>query len=434
MLLHSEKSSRELTCEQIETWIEMSTAEADEALANLGYAIQRNVPRSRAMLDTLTELRALLEDARWVYVNKRTSAATATNARMLVPPSRSVTLDATGALSPVHARRRDLFEIVEPKRTRSYNNVVVRVARTERGTGRDLVEHQEFVPMVKGVIDSLRTYYGKVTSRWRVLFVTHKRGVGRVRALARRGGFAEYWVGSWNALDGLNTFRSADTVVVLTHLYRDPLADANVLRAIDPTTPVTTSGRAIREARVAITNAQAWGRTQMRRMLTDDGACPPVDVWVRAPRGRAPMDMDNVLELVRHVLPGIQVDIWDLDERMAGDERRRTRGAKGDAELLSVAEGLKVGERRPLTPELVGMTRRRNGKPVGTFGRLILAARTEGNPLQVALALAGCIVEPGVAHKTKPVPATLVRVQTESLVAPPRFKTGLSRNVRRRRA
>jgi energy-coupling factor transporter ATP-binding protein EcfA2 len=429
MLLHAEKFSRELSSEQIETWIEMSTVEADEALANLGYAIQANVPKSRTMLDTLTEVRALLEDARWVYVNRRAGTATATNARMLVPPARSVTLDATGALSPVHARRRDLFEIVEPKPTRSYHNVTVRVARTERGTGRDLVEHREFAPVVRGVLDSLRAHYGQGVGQRRVLFVTHKRGVERLREMADQAGFAQFWVGSWNALDGLNTFRSANTVVVLSHLYRDPLADANVLRAIDPTTPVTTNGRAVREARVAITNAQAWGRTQMRRMLTDDGACPPVDVWVRAPKGRAPMDIENVLRLVRRVMPDIQIGAWDLDERMAGDELRRTRGAKGDPRLMEIARGLRrVGRRVALPPGLFPELKR------SPYFRMIQAATEPGNPLQLALAAIGCRVERGVAG-SRGSSATLVKMTAGPLPGyqPSKYQEGMSRNVRRSR-
>src|SRR5262249_41075892 len=142
-------------------------------------------------------------------------------------------------------------------------------------------------PITRGVLASLKKHYGAHARERRVLFVTHKVAEAKVLALVTRAGFAEAHVAHWNALDGRNDWRDCDTVVILSHPYRDPAADVNALRAINGADADVENGtRAIREARVAAANAQALGRTQMRKMLSASGECPPVDVWMRAPAAR----------------------------------------------------------------------------------------------------------------------------------------------------
>jgi hypothetical protein len=426
LLLTDRDVSRPLPDTEMTRWIELSTSEADGALARLGYSVQayqfkRDQRKTvRKLLNTITAVRALMEDYRWQYVG-RSGKTMVTTARMLVPPARSVTLDATGALSPVHVGRPDLFEIVVPKPTRTYWPVVVRVARTPRGTGKEHAERWA-TSMANRVLTSLRTFYGDRAHERRVLVVTHLVGEKKVERVFKGGGFAETHVAHWNALDGKNLWRECDTVVILTHPYRDPAADMNAHQAINGAAPalqdIREGSRAVREARVAAANAQALGRTRMRKMLTATGECPPVDVWVRAPASRSPMDTDTVLAMVGRTLPGMRLEVWDLDEGADTDDLRR-KGAKGDAALLALATGLAVGDRVPLTMGLLRLTH-------GAFHRLTSAARTAGNPLQVALARLGCIVKKGVGSKTNPVSPTLVRVQTDSLVEekPPRVRMG----------
>jgi hypothetical protein len=423
--------SRSLTDDEMTRWMMLAGPDADEALAQLWYAVKassahrEHVKRVRRVIEAS---RALLEDYRWLYVGHQ-GVAIATTARMLVPPARSVTLDATGALSPVHLRRPDLFEIVVPPPTRSYVAVHARVARTSRGTGREAAERHA-TPIARNVLASLRAHYGERVGERRVLVVTHKVGVSAVAKVFDRAGFAEAHVGHWNRLDGSNAWRDCDTIMILTHLYRDPAADLNAIQAIhgaaEPDS-IREGARAIREARVAAAVAQALGRTRMRKMRTADGACPAVDVWVRVPAKGSPMDADAMLAQVARTLPGMRLAEWGLDERDAVDDMRRSRGAKGDAALLAVGADLEVGERRALTMEALG--------PMAdsTFRRTLNAARTKDNPLQVALAKLGCEVQRGVAKNTgTSVPPTIVRVQEGPLPTPEPRTGPLGRRRRRR--
>ena len=405
--------------------------DADEALAQLWYAVKasgahrEHIKRVRHVIEAA---RALLEDYRWMYVGQR-GTAIATTARMLVPPARSVTLDATGALSPVHVQRPDLFEVIVPEPTRTYVAVQVRVARTARGTGREAAERHA-APIAKGALASLKAHYGDRARERRILVVTHKVGVSATTRVFETGGFAEAHVGHWNRLDGSNAWRGCNTIVILTHLYRDPAADMNAIQAIhgaaEPNS-IREGARAIREARVAAANAQALGRTRMRKMLTADGACPPVDVWIRAPAKNSPMDADAMLAQVARTLPGMQLEAWDLDERDAADDQRRGHGAKGDAALLALGAGLEVGERMALTREALGLAVQ------STFSKLLLAARTKDNPLQIALAKLGCEVAKGYPNGTgTPVPPTIARVQQSPLPTPGPLAGPLGRRRRRR--
>jgi hypothetical protein len=437
LLLTDHDVSRPLTDTEMSSWVEVTTAEADEALARLGFGIQAFAfPKNqratvRRLLRRLTLVRALMEDFRWQYVG-RSGRAMVTTARMLVPPARSVTLDATGALSPVHVGRPDLFDIIVPKPTRTYTSVVARVARTKRGTGKEVMERFAG-EIARGALGSLKEYYSDGISERRVLVVTHLVGEKAVAKVFAKGGFAEAHVAHWNKLDGSNAWRNADTIVLLSHPYRDPATDTNAVYAItgERAAPATLveAAREIREARVAAANAQALGRTRMRQMLTDDGACPPVDVWIRVPATRNPVDADAVLAAVQRTLPGLQLATWELDETADTDDTRRTRGAKGDDALEAIAAGLAVGQRHELREG-------QDGLPTGgTFFRLVRAARTPGNPLQVRVARHGCRVEKGTTSKTNRVPPSIVRVQAGSLVeerAPrPRLGRG-SRGTRRR--
>jgi len=430
LLTADRAASRALTDEEMARWLYVSTVEADEALARLGYGVQAykfgrgGRGQVRHIMSALTAIRMLMEDTRWQYVG-RSKQTMLTTARMLVPPARSVTLDATGALSPVHVGRPDLFEIIEPAPTRSYWPVTVRVARTPRGTGKEPMERFA-TPITKGVLTSLQKHYGAHARDRRVLFVTHKVAAAKVLALVARAGFAEAHVAHWNALDGRNDWRDCDTVVILSHPYRDPAADVNAVRAIGGSTNATPDildgTRAVREARVAAANAQALGRTQMRKMLSSTGECPPVDVWIRAPAARRPMDTDTVLTAIARTLPGLRFAEWDLDERGDNDDPRR-RGAKGDARLLEIAARLTVGESVGLSTGLVGATK-------GAYQRLLLAARTAGNPLQVKLARLGCAVKPGRPRH----PATLTKVTADSLVpSEPSVRERMSRGRKQKK-
>lgn len=432
LLMTDRDASRPLSDEELGRWLYASTTEADEALVRLGAGVQAfggfkrdKRAKVRRIIDALTAVRTLMEDTRWQYVG-RSKKTMLTTARMLVPPARSVTLDATGALSPVHVGRPDLFEIIEPAPTRSYWPVTVRVARTPRGTGKEPMER--FVaPITKGVLASLQKHYGAHARDRRVLFVTHKVAEARVLALVTRAGFAAAHVAHWNALDGRNDWRDCDTIVILSHPYRDPAADVNAVRAISGTNAapadILDGTRAIKEARVAAANAQALGRTQMRKMLSATGECPPVDVWMRAPAARRPIDTDAVLAAIARTLPGLRFESWDLDEGADTDDARR-RGAKGDAVLLGIAAGLTVGQSAALSMGLLGVTN-------GAKSRLLLAARTAGNPLQVKLARLGCVVTPGkpVGFATW-VPPTLTKVNADSMVAERPVRARLGRGQR----
>src|SRR5262249_20419937 len=159
--------------EALSRWMQVSTTEADDALVALGHAVlAAKVKYMRKAMHLISSVRALMEDARWRYVGRAKTMLT--TARLLVPPQRSVTLDATGHLNAINTDRPDLFEIVVPAPTRSYSSAKVYVLRTSRGTGKEITERPAFTSMARGALKSIQAYYGAETSRRKVLVVTHQ--------------------------------------------------------------------------------------------------------------------------------------------------------------------------------------------------------------------------------------------------------------------
>jgi hypothetical protein len=155
--------------------------------------------------------------------------------------------------------------------------------------------------------------------------------------------------------------------------------------------------RAMREARFVATAAQAKGRIRLRRMTRADGTCEPCEIFVRFPNFDGRVRTDVVIEGLRAVLKGLQVNesgLWTaaLSTETTPAGRKPETHSRLGAKLLDLAGGLRLGDRIELTEKTLDGSN-------GARGRVLQEAQRADSILQRELEALGCLVEPGGYRK-----------------------------------
>jgi hypothetical protein len=381
-----------------------SVEEADAAIVAFWIAVRgAKLDRDSLKLfkETLTAVRRHLALYRWTEGEKGRTALV--GSRLLLPrDAGQVLLDATAAYNNVYLGRPEEYTLLRMPPVRDYGNVTLHVARAS-GTGKWAMAKRG-AEIAQEALNAVLAHFGAQAAARRVLVVADLDSEEEVRSIWSKGGFAELAVAHWNKIDGRNDWQHFDTLVMLTlhhGLSSQDLATYIAVRGVElddaglnePPADV----RAMREARFVATAAQAKGRIRLRRMTRADGTCEPCEIFVRFPNFDGRVRTDVVIEGLRAVLKGLQVNesgLWTaaLSTETTPAGRKPETHSRLGAKLLDLAGGLRLGDRIELTEKTLDGSN-------GARGRVLQEAQRADSILQRELEALGCLVEPGGYRK-----------------------------------
>jgi hypothetical protein len=276
--------------------------------------------RATASLDTiLRDVQATLDN--WNWYARKLQDHTLNTARLIVPDSikGAVVLDATASSDVVY----QLFEKAEviplPAQPRTYRNVTVHVSRGHALGHTFMDRNAEEVSA--NLVENLKA---SLPSTRKVFVVTHVNVEPLLVKYRDASGFAAFDVGHYGALDGRNDWSAFDTAVIFGLPFRDKAWSANTfmaLRGLQTTAWLNADGdrpfQAYKDIRAALDDSklivavvQAINRIRCRRVVSADGDCPPVDVFLLLPPGALG---EKILEGIRQEMPAIVAKEWPYD-------------------------------------------------------------------------------------------------------------------------
>lgn len=250
----------------------------------------------------------------WAYYAKNGADHTFNAARLLIPTDlpAPVVLDATANqnfLWELLGDRADIKPI--PPNTRSYQNVTLHVTRASRtGKGSMIEDGQTRIPRLLAELAST------LGPDRRVFLCVHQ-GVEHI-ALKYAPEFEKYSVGHWGAVDGRNDWQDHDSAVIFGLPYRNHIWATNAFFALQGLqdnewlkNPQWKSYADVREEmqikQITVSIIQAVNRIQCRRVIDQEGNCPPSDVFIMLPTGS---QGDRILDAIRLEMPGIMTQEW----------------------------------------------------------------------------------------------------------------------------
>jgi hypothetical protein len=387
---------RALSASTLLALTDCTVAQATDALGVLCDEFRRSPalkaePRAFAV-GALDALRRQLNTAPW------TNEDAVSSARLLKTPegTAGVILDATGSINNVYRARKDEFIVLDTEQIRDYSAVTIHEA-IDRDTGK--VRTKKIAPaLAQRMVGQLRDHYGRQAAERRVLVVVSA-DADTLKAFDEAfaaGGFAEYAVTNWGAVDGKNIWKHFDTLLIGTLHYGSNTQDVNAYLAIaglepdDEALGAEDEVKAIRERRIATTIAQAIGRLRLRTMAASDGRCLPCDVFVRLPNTQQQIDREHVMRAVADTLPRVVRTVW------AKASRRSPREGKAPAIRENVAVNLVayVANMAPGSQKVADIRRAIGAASHGTWFRTI--ARPE---VKAALAALGAKIEGAIGRR-----------------------------------
>jgi hypothetical protein len=319
-----------------------------EAMATIRYdlkCLRKDSPNDRRRISTnvdrtLKDCEAIL--ARWAYYYRKGNDDTFNSSQLLIPPGLPgpVILDATASQNFLWKLLGSRVEIAEiPSGTRTYENVTIHVARAN-GLGKTKMTERGKVRLPR----LLTNLQGHLSSHRKVLLCVHKR-VEHI-AMSYEPNFASYSVAHWGAIDGKNDWNDYDTVVIFGLSYRDPIWATNTFFALQGLQDnrwlerpswgdYTDVRREMQRRQLTVSVIQAVNRVRCRRVIDENGNCPPTDVFIVLPNGA---DGDAILSHLQEEMPDVRVASWDFE--MDGPQERVRRGSSHEALVAMMANRL----------------------------------------------------------------------------------------------
>lgn len=293
-----------------------------QAVSGLKYdhvALRKEDPLDRQRISnivdkTLNGVEAILST--WAYCAKVGSDHTFNSSRLLIPEDlpAPVVLDATANQNFLWELLGDRVDIKPiPPNTRNYGNVTLHMARASRtGKGSMIEDGQTRIPRL---LDELESTLGNDR---RVFLCVHK-GVEHI-ALNYAPKFEKYSVGHWGAVDGRNDWQDHDAVVIFGIPYPGHIWATNAFFALQGLqddewmkNPQWKSYADIREEmqikQITVSIIQAINRIRCRRVIDEEGNCPPSHVFIVLPTGSRG---DRILDAIKLEMPGIKIHKWSF--------------------------------------------------------------------------------------------------------------------------
>lgn len=322
-----------------------------KAMASIRYdlkGLRKDSPHDRrriaANVDrTLKDCEAIM--ARWAYYYRKGNDDTFNSSQLLIPQGLPgpVILDATASQNFLWKLLGSRAEIADvPSGTRTYANVTIHVARAS-GLGKTKMTERGKVRLPRLLADLEQ----RLSSDRKVLLCVHQR-IEHI-ALSYAPCFDAYSVAHWGAIDGKNDWNDNDTVVIFGLPYRDPIWATNTFFALQglqdnrwleqPSWGAYANVRLEMQRRqLTVSIIQAVNRVRCRRVIDEDGNCPPTDVFIVLPAGA---DGDTILNHLCEEMPDVKVLPWEFE--MDGPAEHVRRGSSHEA-LVSLMTGRLPGE------------------------------------------------------------------------------------------
>lgn len=293
-----------------------------QAMSGLKYdhvGLHKDDPLDRqrisAIVDkTMSGVEAVLST--WAYYAKAGTDHTFNASRLLIPEDlpAPVVLDATANQNFLWELLGDRVDIKPiPPNTRNYGNVTLHMARASRtGKGSMIEDGLTRIPRLLAELEST------LGNDRRVFLCVHK-GVEHI-ALNYAPKFEKYSVGHWRAVDGRNDWQDHDAVVIFGLPYLGHIWATNAffaLRGLQDDewmkNPQWKSHTDIREEmqikQITVSIIQAINRIRCRRVIDQEGNCPPSDVFIVLPTGSRG---DRILDAIKLEMPGIKIQKWSF--------------------------------------------------------------------------------------------------------------------------
>jgi hypothetical protein len=265
----------------------------------------------------LRDVQAVLSN--WNWYAKKLAQHTINTARLIIPEgiSGATILDATATSNLIY----QLFDykvdvIPVPAKARSYDNVTLHVSTGHAVGKTSMVENA--APRSAALVENLTA---ALTPERKVFICCHQWVEPHVAGYRDASGFAAFDVGHWNAVDGRNDWQDFDAAVIFGLPYRDQTWSANVfmaLRGLQSTEWLQSEERPFRQykdvrhalevGQMVVQIVQAINRVHCRRVVDEQGNCPPTDVFILLPADKVGR---GILAGIEREMPGIQVKPWD---------------------------------------------------------------------------------------------------------------------------
>jgi hypothetical protein len=154
--------------------------------------------------------------------------------------------------------------------------------------------------------------------------------------------FARFDVGHWGAVDGSNAWETYDTAVIFGLPYRDRVWSTSQFFALQGhqddewlQRPVWREHEDVRlvmqQRQLSVSIIQAINRVCVRRVIDQQGRCPPADIYIVLPKDKTG---DAVLQDILADMPRINVVPWAFD--IDGPKVRKARAGTSHEALITL--------------------------------------------------------------------------------------------------
>ena len=240
----------------------------------------------------------------WCYYGKYKTDHTLNTARLLIPEGvkGAVVLDATASTSVVYELHADAEMIPTPDNCRTYQNVTCHVSR-----GHNVGKNHMVKSSKQGTSDLMQELEKMITGKDRNIFIVCHKKV-EPNLLGFKTSF-NYMTGHWGSIDGSNTFRDCDTVVIYGFPYLPDYWTANVYMALQQpqdTEWLQDASRrqygdhadiraALKNGQISTNIIQAINRIRSRKVIDTVGNCPHAEIYILLPQAAIPRVPGNAV-------------------------------------------------------------------------------------------------------------------------------------------
>lgn len=322
----------------------------------------------------------------WLYYARINAKHTLNNARLLLPEGvkGAVVMDATASSNLIYK----LFEYVVPYRppegARSYQNVTLHVSQGHR-VGKVFMEDNG-----KQLCSDLISRLNAELAGRNCFIITHKNVEPVLKTFETT---FQMKTGHWGKVDGSNEFRECDTCVVFGLPYRPDTWTANTFMAYQgpqedewlrgdgerPFAGYTDIRQALKLGQIITETVQAVNRVRCRKVIDDQGNCPPTDIYLMLPD---PVTSKVLLDSILSQMPQVKVVEWPL-----GTQKAKAKKSNFEPALVCYFESMDAGrESKAVVQRNLGMS----GK---TMDRLMVLAKEPDSELAKAMAKTGIVIQ-----------------------------------------
>mgnify|MGYP006289296753 CR=1 FL=1 len=307
---------------------------------------QCDIQTRRNTQNTVDETLKSLEhmSKQFMYYAKHNREYTWNTARALVPEDvkGAVVLDATAGTNHVyklfgHVERDDKTEGV-----RNYQNVTLHVA-VGHTVGKEAMV-KEAKERCQGLLADLETRLSKDT---KALVVTHKDVEPVLKTFSP--GF-EMKTGHWGAVNGVNTWKDCDTIVIFGMPYKPNVLTMTTWQAaqeqpmnpdvadLETKTRMDQDRSELKQGWLKTDIIQAFNRIRCRKVIDSQGNCPEAEGYIMF---KSQAEADEVLKTIREEMPGIKVVFdWELTSG-----KKKVKKSNAENALISFFGAMEPGKR-----------------------------------------------------------------------------------------